>query len=89
MKNNSSLHYGNYNKWGGTVRINLLVRYVSYPIVSIKHLHLKGLSKDFLLKFEAVEDIIYNISAGWRQYPDYLQTVYNYMQKLLKTSIIM
>ena len=64
MKNNSFLHYGNYNKWGGTVRINLLVWNVSYPIVSIKHLHLKGLSKYFLLKFETVEDIIYNISAG-------------------------
>ena len=62
--------------------------YVSYPIVSIKHLHLQGLSKAFLVKFEAAEDIINRISAGRGQYPDYLQTLYNYIQKLLKTSII-
>ena len=60
--------------------------YVSYPIVSIKHL--QGLSKAFLVKFEAAEDIVNRISAGRGQYPDYLQTLYNYIQKLLKTSII-
>ena len=57
--------------------------------MSIKHLQLEGLSKAFLTKFEATEDIINSISAGRGKYPDYLQTIYSYIQKLLKTSIIM
>ena len=56
--------------------------------MSMKHLHLAGLSKSSLGTFEAAEDIINRISAGRGQYPDYIQTTYNYIQKLLKTSII-
>ena len=48
-----------------------------------------GLSKAFLVKFEAVKDIIHRISAERGYYPDDLQTIYNYIKKLLKTSIIM
>ena len=29
MKNNSSLYYRNYNKWGGTVTVKLLGRKLS------------------------------------------------------------
>ena len=56
--------------------------------MSIKHLYLEELSKAFLVNFEATEDIVNSISAGRGQYPDHLQTIYNYIQKLLKTSII-
>ena len=86
MKNNRSLYYRNYNRWGQTVRVKLLVQ--NCPIVSIKHLHLEGHSKASLVKFEGAEDIINSISADRGQYPDYLQSIYNYIQKLLKTSII-
>ena len=87
MKNNSSLYYGNYNKWGGAVGVKFLVGTFP-PIVPIKHLYL-GLSKAFLVDFAAAEDIINSISAGRGQYPDNLQTICNYMQKLLKASIIL
>ena len=56
--------------------------------MSIKHFYLEGLFKA-LVKFEAAEDIVNSISAGRGQYPDCLQTTYNYIQKLLKTSTIM
>ena len=56
--------------------------------MSVKHLYLKGLLKAFLVKFETAADIINSISAGRGQYLDYLQTRYNYIQVLLKTSII-
>ena len=45
----------------------------------MKHLYLEGLSKAFLVKFEAAEDIINSISTGKGQYPEYLQTIYNYV----------
>ena len=87
MKNNSPLYDGNYKKWGGTVGVKFLVGKFP-PVVPIKHLYLR-LSKAFLVDFEAAEDIINSISAGRGQYSDYLQTIYNFIQKLLKGSIIL
>ena len=58
---------------------NKFASYVSCPNVSMKHLYLEGLSKAFLVKFEAAEDIINSISTGKGQYPEYLQTIYNYV----------
>ena len=54
----------------------------------IKHIHFEGHSRAFLVKFEAAEDIINSISTDRGQYHDYLQTTYNYVEKL-KISIIM
>ena len=62
---------------------NKVVSCVNYPNESIKHLHLEGLSKAYLLKFENAEDSINSISAARGQYPDHSQNMYNY----LKTSI--
>ena len=50
----------------------------------MKHLHLGGLSKAQQIQLEAVKDIINSISGGEGQYFDYLQTIYNYIQKHLK-----
>ena len=58
----------------------------SCPNVPIKYLHLEGLSKAPLVKFEAVDNIINIISAGRGQCPEYLHTIYNYIQKNLKAS---
>ena len=60
MKNNRSSYFGNYSKGGETVGIKLLVM----QVVSIKHLRLEGLSKAFLVKFDAAENIINCISAA-------------------------
>ena len=38
---------------------NKVASLVISPIVSIKYFHLEGLSKDFLVKFEAAEDMYY------------------------------
>ena len=85
MKNNRSSYFGNYSKGGETVGIKLLVM----QVVSIKLLRLEGLSKAFLVKFDAAENIINCISAGRGQYTDSLQTIYNCIKKLIKPSIIM
>ena len=50
----------------------------------MKHLHLGGLSKAQQVQFEAVKEIINSISGREGQYFDYLQTIYNYIQKHLK-----
>ena len=57
--------------------------------MSIKHLRLEGLSKAFLVKFNAPENIINSIPAGRGQYTDSLQTIYSCIKKLIKPSIIM
>ena len=57
--------------------------------MSMKSLHLEGLSKAFIVEFEAVEDNINSISAGRGQYSDYLQTIYKYIAELLKAYVIM
>ena len=59
---------------------------VSCPNMSMKSLHLEGLSK---VEFEVVEDNINSISAGRGQYSDYLQTIYKYITELLKAYVIM
>ena len=65
---------------------NKVTSYVSCLNVPVKYYHLEGLSKAHLVKFEAVEDIINNISAGTGQHRNYLQTIY---KKHLKTSVNM
>ena len=59
---------------------------VSCPNMSMKSLHLEGLSK---VEFEIVEDNINSISAGRGQYSDYLQTIYKHIKELLKAYVIM
>ena len=59
---------------------------VSCPNMSMKSLHLEGLSK---VEFEVVEDNINSISAGRGQYSDYLQTIYKHIKELLKAYVIM
>lgn len=68
---------------GETVRIKLLVVYVA--LMRLQNIYLQ---KDFQKSFQ-LEDIINNSSDDREQYTDYLQAVYNYIQKHPKTSINM
>ena len=65
---------------------NKVTSCVSCHNVSIKYLRLEGISKTLLVKFKAEEYIINSISPDRRQYLDYLQTIYHYIQKYLKTA---
>ena len=60
---------------------NKVTSRVSYHNVSTKHLHLEVLSKAFIVKFEVEEDIISTafLLAKDNKYPDYLETIYNYI----------
>ena len=71
------------------MRRNSQKKGVSCPNMSMKSLHLEGLSKAFIVEFKAVEDNINSISAGRGQHSDYLQTIYKYIKELLKAYVIM
>ena len=66
----------------GRNSLTKVVSGLSCPNVSIKHLHLKGISYFPLVKFEAAENIINSISASRVLFPDYVQ-IYTKTSKII------